>query len=87
MTRNTTIFTTMQTPTQTPTQTTTHLVQTPPHTPPQVDWGELGTPPPPPVLIRQNAHNLNFFDIARTLDFDEVDENEGGFPLPLLGNR
>ena len=76
----------MQTPTQTPTQSPTH---TPAHTlAPQADWGVLGAPPPPPVLIRQNAFDLNHFNIARRLNFDsddDEDENDDGFPLPLVG--
>jgi hypothetical protein len=83
----------MQTPTHTPTQSPmqspTHTpAHTLAHTPPQADWGVLGAPPPPPVLIRQNAFDVNLFNIARRLNFDsddDEDENDGGFPLPLGG--
>tara|TARA_B100000795_G_C22354973_1_gene270181 strand:+ start:222 stop:464 length:243 start_codon:yes stop_codon:yes gene_type:complete len=74
----------MFTPTQNPAHTPVHTLA---QTPPQADWGELGAPPPPPVLIRQNAFDL--FNVARRLDFDsdsdDDDENDSGFPLPLVG--
>ena len=77
-----------QTPTQTPAQTPTQTpTQTPAQTPPQGDWWELGAPPPPPALIRQNAFDINVLNnVARRLEFDDDgDENDGGFPLPLNG--
>ena len=63
----------------TPTQSATH-------TPVQgdVDWGELGAPPPPPVLIRQHAFDIRMFDVVRRLEFDDSDEEyDTGLPLPL----
>ena len=71
----------------TPTQSATHTpVHTPVRTPVQgdADWGELGAPPPPPVLIRQNAFDIRMFDVARRLEFDDSDEEyDTGLPLPL----
>lgn len=71
----------------TPTQSATHTpVHTPVHRPVQgdVDWGELGAPPPPPVLIRQHAFDIRMFDVARRLEFDDSDEEyDTGLPLPL----
>ena len=67
----------------TPTQSATH---TPVHTPVQgdVDWGVIGAPPPPPVLIRQNAFDIRMFNVARRLEFEDSDEEyDTGLPLPL----
>ena len=40
-----------------------------------VNWGDLGHPPPPPVLIRQTAIDLLDM-VRRRLEYESDDEDE-----------
>jgi hypothetical protein len=67
---------------------TQEVTSTPANTPTQVNWGELGVPPPPPVLIRQNAFDIDSFNVARRLEFDDEDEKyDTDLPFPLFSTN